>query len=167
MISIVFIGHITGISLYYIVKQNDQSEIALSERTWKSVEKTINLKINEGYEHVGKCTGFVYWCLRNAYGVDWGSNSYVMELDKKLREAEISVVEKGSDGEITDEMKPGDIIIFKKGSVGSHCAILGEDGYMYHATFGGVTKDDTLSEWMQLPIHARNCDRYTIYRGLK
>lgn len=143
------------------------SEVAVANKTWDEVEKVLKTKLGTGYNEVGLCTGFLYWALKNAYGVDWGDNSPVSGLEDKLQDKGMTKVAEGSSGSITGSMKPGDIIIFLEGGSGSHCAILGEGGKMYHATTSnGVTHGPTLSEWMSYPPADKNCDSYRIYRGL-
>lgn len=143
------------------------TEIAITDIPWDEVEKVIKEKMGQGYNEVGLCTGFVYWCLKNAYGVDWGDNSTVSGLEDKLKDKDISLVASGKQGEVTSNMKPGDIVIFLEAGGGSHCAILGEGGKLYHATTSsGVTYSPTLSEWMSYPPEDKNCDEYRIYRGI-
>lgn len=142
------------------------SETAVANKTWDEVEAVLKTKLGTGYETIGKCTGFLYWALDNAYGKDWGDNSTVSGLEDKLQEKGITKVAEGSSGSIPSNMKPGDIIIFLENGSGSHCAILGEGGKMYHAsTSDGVKYGPTLSEWMAYPDAAKNCDSYRIYRG--
>ncbi len=143
------------------------SEKAVASKEWDDVEKELKTKLGTGYDAVGLCTGFLYWALKNAYGVDWGDNSFVIDLYEKLEDKGITKVAEGTNGKITSDMKPGDIIIFFEGSSGSHCAILGESGKLYHATTsGGVQCGPTLSEWMSYPPEDKNCDRYEVFRGL-
>ena len=143
------------------------TEKAVSNRSWESVEKVISTRLGTGYNDIGMCTGYLYWCLKNAYGVDWGDNSVVNTLEKKLIDKGITKVAEGTDGKLTSAMKPGDIVIFLQGSTGMHCAILGENGKLYHARSSvGVSDSPTLAKWMALPDSSKNCDRYRIYRGL-
>ena len=143
------------------------TEKAVSNKSWDSVEKVIRTKLGTGYNDIGMCTGYLYWCLKNAYGVDWGDNSVVSTLEEKLTDKGITKVAEGTDGRITSAMKPGDIVIFLQGSTGMHCAILGEKGNLYHARSSvGVSDSPTLAQWMALPDASKNCDRYKVYRGL-
>lgn len=143
------------------------AEKAVSDKSWDSVEQIIKKKLGTGYNEIGMCTGYVYWCLKNAYGVDWGKNSVVDTLEKKLRDKGITMVAEGRDGKLTADMKPGDIVIFLQGNTGMHCAVLGEKGRLYHARSSvGVADSPTLAQWMALPDTSKNCDRYRIYRGL-
>lgn len=154
--------------VFNAVKADAASETALSNRSWSDVKSVIQQKIGTGYQEAGRCTGYVYWCLANAYGVDWGQNSPVEGLEEKLINAGITKVAEGTSGTVTSSMKPGDIVIFKDGSDGTHCAILGEGGVLYHARSSvGVVAAPTLQEWMSWPDADKNCDRYTIYRGLQ
>lgn len=166
IICLVAAGMMAGAGLFGAVRSNAAEEKAVANKTWESVERTIKTKVGEGYEEVGLCTGFLYWCLKNAYGVDWGSNSKVWQLENKLKAAGITKVAEGSDGKITSAMKPGDIIIFIDGSQRSHCAVLGEGGKLYHAVRGGVKDSHTLSGWMKMPYSEKGCDKYVVYRGL-
>lgn len=169
MAIIVIAGLMTGGCLFGIVKEVDAaSETAVANKTWSSVEKVIDRKLGESYSSVGQCTGYLYWCLKNAYGVDLGTNSVVRGLEGKLKDAGVTQVASGTSGTITSSMKPGDIIIFVDGTTPVHCAILGEGGKIYHATTsGGVINSMTLSQWMKLPDSAKNCDKYRVYRGLQ
>lgn len=143
------------------------TEKAVSQREWASVEKTIKTKLGTGYTEAGLCTGYLYWCLKNAYGVNWGNNSTVDGLEKKLVDHGITKVSEGTKGNITEAMKPGDIVIFLEGNSGTHCAILGDGGKLYHArSSAGVSYGPALKSWMELPDRAKNCDRYRVYRGL-
>ncbi len=144
------------------------TEKAITSTPWDEVEKVIQQKVGQGYNEVGLCTGFVYWCLKNAYGVDWGDNSVVSDLEAKLKNNDISLVASGTKGDVTSAMKPGDIVIFLENGGGTHCAILGEGGKLYHATSSrGVIYSPTLSEWMSYPPEDKNCDQYRIYRGIQ
>ena len=143
------------------------TEKAVSSRSWEDVETVIRQKLGTGYSEAGMCTGYLYWCLKNAYGVDWGTNSPVSDLEDKIVEKGITKVAEGTDGRITADMKPGDIVIFIDGSYRTHCAILGEGGRLYHARSStGVSDSPTLAKWMELPDASKNCDRYRVYRGL-
>lgn len=143
------------------------TEKAVSEKSWDSVEAVIKKKLGTGYDDIGMCTGYLYWCLKNAYGVDWGDNSTVAGLEDKLIDKGITKVAEGTDGRITAAMKPGDIVIFLQGGYRVHCAILGEGGKLYHARSStGVSYSPTLSQWMALPDSAKNCNNYRVYRGL-
>lgn len=165
-----FMGFMAGMGIAMFFgdgKAGNADETALCSRSWETVEPVIRRKLGEGYEETGMCTGFVYWCLNHAYGVDWGSNSRVRELEDKIVAAGISRVEKGRSGAITEDMTPGDIVIFADRAARTHCAILGEEGMLYHADCStGVREGPTLREWMELPHKDRNCDRYIIYRGI-
>ena len=152
---------------FHAEKAYAASEKAVATKTWDEVERVLKTKLGTGYHEVGLCTGFLYWALKYAYGVDWGDNSPVTELEEKLVEKGITKVAEGSSGTITSAMKPGDIIIFREGGKGTHCAILGDGGKLYHAsTSSGVVYRPTLSEWMAYPDASKNCDSYCIYRGL-
>ena len=154
--------------IFHAVRADAASETAISNRSWTDVKSVIQQKIGTGYQEAGKCTGYVYWCLANAYGVDWGTNSPVEGLEAKLINAGITKVAEGTSGTIASNMKPGDIVIFSEGSDGTHCAILGEGGVLYHARSSvGVVAAPTLSEWMSWPDADKNCDRYRVYRGLQ
>lgn len=149
-------------------ESNAATEKAITDIPWDKVEAVIKKKVGEGYNEVGLCTGFVYWCLKNAYGVDWGDNSVVSDLEAKLKNNNITLVASGTKGSATPEMKPGDIVIFLENGGGTHCAILGEGGKLYHATSSrGVVYSPTLSEWMSYPPEDKNCDQYRIYRGIQ
>lgn len=151
----------------YVQEASAASEVAVANKTWDEVERVLQTKLGTGYEAAGRCTGFLYWALKNAYGVDWGDNSPVEGLEKKLVDAGITKVAEGTSGTVSSNMKPGDIVIFSDGSDGTHCAILGEGGILYHARSSvGVASSPTLSEWMAYPDAQKNCDRYRIYRGL-
>lgn len=163
---IAIIGIIVGGIIFCVVEGTDTEENAVAEKTWEQIEHVIDEELGKGYYEVGQCTGFLYWCLDNAYGVEWGKNSYVCELEEKIRNEGISEVAEGTSGEVTSEMKPGDILIFERGKEKTHCAILGEAGEIYHAINSGVTNAMTLSQWMALPVNERNCKTYTVYRGL-
>lgn len=144
------------------------SETAISNQPWAVVKPVLEQKIGTGYQAAGKCTGYVYWCLKNGYGVDWGENSPVEGLEEKLINAGITKIAEGTSGTVTSDMKPGDIIIFSMGSDRTHCAILGEGGILYHARSSvGVVAAPTLREWMSWPDEDKNCDRYVVYRGLQ
>lgn len=166
MFGLILAGIMLGAGLAGIMNIDNETENAVAGKSWTAVENIIKTKIGADYYSVGQCTGFVYWCLKNAYGVDMGTNSAVSMLENNLISAGISKVAEGRTGRITSEMKPGDIIIFVKGRTQSHCAILGEGGRLYHATTTGVDASHTLSSWMSLPMADRNCDRYIVYRGL-
>ena len=142
-------------------------EKAVAAKNWSAVEPILKQKLGVSYSGIGLCTGFVYWALNNAYGVDWGDNSTVDGLEKKLKDRGITKVAEGTSGNITASMKPGDIVIFLLNGSGTHCAILGEGGKLYHATTSdGVKYGPTLSEWMDYPDADKNCDSYKVYRGL-
>lgn len=154
--------------IFHAVRADAASETAISNRSWDDVKSVIQQKIGTGYQEAGRCTGYVYWCLANAYGVDWGTNSPVEGLEAKLVNAGITKVAEGTSGMIESNMKPGDIVIFSEGSDGTHCAILGEGGVLYHARSSvGVVCSPTLKEWMSWPDADKNCDRYRVYRGLQ
>ena len=158
-------GMFTGIVQPESVYAADEKAIAAKD--WDDVEPIIKKKLGVGYNEIGLCTGFVYWALDNAYGVDMGTNSVVSDLEAKLKNRGITKVAEGTKGTITSAMKPGDIIIFLLNGSGTHCAILGESGKMYHATTsGGVQYGPKLSEWMDYPTADKNCDSYRVYRGL-
>ena len=143
------------------------SEKAVASKEWNDVEDKLKTKLGTGYNEAGLCTGFLYWALKNAYGVDWGDNSYVIDLYNKLVDKGISKVAEGTSGKITSDMKPGDIVIFFLGDSGIHCAILGEGGKLYHATTsGGVQYSPTLSEWMSYAGDDKTSDSYVVFRGL-
>ncbi len=144
------------------------SDTAVANKAWGEVEPILKTKLGTSYQAAGRCTGFVYWALKNAYGVDWGDNSPVEGLEKKLVDAGITKVAEGTSGGVSSNMKPGDIVIFSDGSDGTHCAILGEGGILYHARSSvGVVSSPTLQEWMSWPDADKNCDRYRVYRGLQ
>lgn len=144
------------------------SDRAVANKAWGEVEPILKTKLGTSYAAAGRCTGFVYWALKNAYGVDWGDNSPVEGLEKKLADAGITKVAEGTSGGVSPNMKPGDIVIFSDGSDGTHCAILGEGGILYHARSSvGVVSSPTLQEWMSWPDADKNCDRYRVYRGLQ
>ena len=166
IICIMLAGMLMGGCLFGAINANAATERAVANTSWDSVERVIETKLGAGYNEVGMCTGFVYWALKHAYGVDWGENSKVKDLEQKLINAGITKVEEGTSGKVTSNMKPGDIVIFADGSERSHCAILGEGGRLYHAVLDGVKGSQTLSLWMGLPKADKNCDRYIIYRGL-
>ena len=166
IICIMLAGMLMGGCLFGAINANAATERAVANKSWDSVERVIETKLGAGYNEVGMCTGFVYWALKHAYGVDWGENSKVKDLEQKLINAGITKVEEGTSGKVTSNMKPGDIVIFADGSERSHCAILGEGGRLYHAVLDGVKGSHTLSLWMGLPKADKNCDRYIIYRGL-
>lgn len=166
IICIMLAGMLMGGCLFGAINANAATERAVANTSWDSVERVIETKLGAGYNEVGMCTGFVYWALKHAYGVDWGENSKVKDLEQKLINAGITKVEEGTSGKVTSNMKPGDIVIFADGSERSHCAILGEGGRLYHAVLDGVKGSHTLSLWMGLPKADKNCDRYIIYRGL-
>ncbi len=148
-------------------ESNAAEEKAISDRAWETVEPIIKQKLKTGYDEIGMCTGYLYWCLKNAYGVDWGTNSTVDVLEEKLIEKGITRVAEGTRGDVTADMNPGDIVIFVQGSYRMHCAILGEGGKLYHARSSvGVSDTPTLAQWMAMPDAAKNCDRYRVYRGL-
>lgn len=158
-------GIFTGI--LQIDKAYAAEENSIAAKNWSDVEPVLEKKLGVGYNEIGLCTGFVYWALDNAYEVNWGDNSTVDGLEDKLKDKGITKVAEGTIGTITSSMKPGDIIIFLLNGSGSHCAILGEGGKMYHATrSGGVQHGPTLSEWMDYPDADKNCDSYRVYRGL-
>lgn len=166
LMCLILTGMMLGAGLFGAMNADAATEKAVANKSWESVEKVMKTKLGAGYEEVGQCTGFVYWCIKNAYGVDMGTNSVVSTLENKLISAGITKVAEGTTGKITSEMKPGDIIIFVNGSTRSHCAILGEGGKIYHATEAGVEGSQTLASWMKLPTADKNCDRYIVYRGL-
>ena len=166
VICMVVAGMVAGAALFGAVKSDAAEEKAIANKTWDEVEKVIKTKLGEGYEEVGLCTGFLYWCLDNAYGVDWGTNSTVAQLEKKMINAGVTKVAEGKNGGSEAGMKPGDIVIFLDGSTRTHCAILGDEGRLYHATSSGVNESYTLERWMKLPDSAKNCDKYIVYRGL-
>lgn len=142
-------------------------EKAVAAKNWSAVEPILKQKLGVSYSGIGFCTGFVYWALNNAYGVDWGDNSTVDGLEDKLKNRGITKVAEGTSGNVTSSMKPGDIVIFLLNGSGTHCAILGEGGKLYHATTSeGVKYGPTLSEWMDYPDADKNCDSYRVYRGL-
>lgn len=160
-----------GCGIFTGASQSEQvyaaDEKAVAAKSWSSVEPILKQKLGVSYSSIGRCTGFVYWALENAYGVNWGDNSTVDGLEDKLKDRGITKVAEGANGTITSSMKPGDIIIFLENGSGTHCAILGEGGKMYHATTSsGVKYGPTLSEWMDYPDADKNCDSYRIYRGL-
>ncbi len=165
-ICIMIAGMMIGAGLFGAINANAATEKAIANKSWESVERVLETKLGAGYNEVGMCTGFVYWALKNAYGVDWGENSKVKDLEQKLIDRGITKVAEGSSGKITSSMKPGDIVIFVDGTERSHCAILGEGGRLYHAVLDGVKGSHTLSVWMGLPKADKNCDSYIIYRGL-
>lgn len=166
LLFIIMIGMILGAGMFEAMNTHAAAERAVANKSWESVEKVIRSKVGAGYDEVGQCTGFVYWCIKNAYRIDMGKNSAVSVLEDRLISAGVTKVAEGRTGNITSEMKPGDIIIFIRGTTRSHCAILGEDGKIYHAINSGVDGSQTLASWMKLPKAARNCDRYIVYRGL-
>lgn len=166
VICLVVAGMLIGGGLFGAVKSSAAEEKALANKSWDSVESVIRTKLGESYNEAGMCTGFLYWCLKNAYGVDWGDNSKVWQLENKLKAAGITKVAEGKDGKVTADMKPGDIIIFIDGTQRSHCAILGEGGKLYHAVRRGVLYEHTLSGWMKMPYSEKGCDSYVVYRGL-
>lgn len=167
VICVVSIGMIIGGCLFGAVNSAAAEEKAVANKSWNEVQSVIETKLGTGYEAVGQCTGYLYWCLKNAYGVDMGTNSVVKTLENKLITAGATKVGEGVSGEITSDMKAGDIVIFYNGSTAVHCAILGNGGTIYHATTSaGVTKSYTLKRWMALPDSKKNCDRYIVYRGL-
>lgn len=166
IICIMLAGMLMGGCLFGAINANAATERAVANKSWDSVERVIETKLGAGYNEVGMCTGFVYWALKHAYGVDWGENSKVKDLEQKLINAGITKVEEGTSGKVTSNMKPGDIVIFLEGADRSHCAILGEGGRLYHAVRDGVKGTHTLSLWMALPKSEKNCDSYIIYRGL-
>ena len=160
-----------GCGIFTGASQSEQvyaaDEKAVAAKSWSSVEPILKQKLGVSYSGIGQCTGFVYWALENAYGVNWGDNSTVDGLEDKLKDRGITKVAEGTSGTITSSMKPGDIIIFLENGSGTHCAILGEGGKMYHATTSaGVKYGPTLSEWMDYPDSDKNCDSYRVYRGL-
>ncbi len=155
-----------GAAIFILINTGDGQANGITDRCWEDIKPVITSRIGEDYREVGKCTGYLYWCLSEAYGVDWGTNSYVDELEDKLQNAGISKVTDGRDGKITSNMRPGDIVIFLDGRKRTHCAILGEQGLLYHAISSGVTNEFTLHRWMALPYSSRNCDRYIVYRGI-
>lgn len=166
IVCIMLAGMMLGAGLFSAINANAATEKAVANKSWESVEKVIETKLGAGYDEVGMCTGFLYWALKNAYGVDWGTNSKVKDLEQKLINAGVTKVEEGSSGKVTSNMKPGDIVIFIDGTDRTHCAILGEGGRLYHAVRDGVKGSHTLSLWMTLPKADKNCDSYIIYRGL-
>lgn len=158
----IFTG-LSGVSKVYAA-----SDTAVANKAWSEIEPILKTKIGTSYADAGRCTGFVYWALKNAYGVDWGDNSPVEGLEEKLIGAGITKVAEGTSGSISSNMKPGDIVIFSDGSDGTHCAILGEEGSLYHARSSvGVVSSPTLQEWMSWSDADKNCDRYRVYRGLQ
>ena len=166
IITIILAAAAAGISVA-VSESEAATEKAVSDRTWSDVESVIKKKLGEGYSEAGLCTGYLYWCLKNAYGVDWGSNSTVGNLEKKLTDHGITKVAEGTDGKITSNMRPGDIVIFLNGGSGTHCAVLGDGGKLYHArSSAGVSCGPTLEKWMDLPDRSKNCDSYRVYRGL-
>lgn len=166
LLCVTMAGMMLGAGMFGAMNTHPAVERAVANKSWESVEKVIRSKVGAGYDEVGQCTGFVYWCIKKAYGIDMGKNSAVSVLEDRLISAGVTRVAEGRTGNITSEMKPGDIIIFVRGTTRSHCAILGEDGKIYHAINSGVDGSQTLSSWMKLPKAARNCDRYIVYRGL-
>lgn len=121
VLSLMMLFGITAPQGFYTEEASAASEVAIANKTWDEVEKVLKTKLGTGYNEVGLCTGFVYWALKNAYGVDWGDNSTVSGLEDKLQDKGMTKVSEGTNGSVTSAMKPGDIIIFLEGGLVTRC----------------------------------------------
>ena len=54
-----------------IEKAYAADEKAVAAKSWSTVEPILKQKLGVSYSGIGLCTGFVYWALDNAYGVNW------------------------------------------------------------------------------------------------
>lgn len=144
------------------------SDGALTSKDWSLIKPGMEThRAGMGYEAAGLCTGYVTSAINANYGVDIGGNTTVDNLENRLKDRGVKCVESGrTSGSVSSNMNPGDILIFKYGSSGTHCGILGENGYMYHNSSSAGVQKLKLSEWMSYPDAGKNCDRYNVYKGV-
>lgn len=149
------------------VQKTEAAETALSTKSWSEIQSVITDPPSKDYYGMGQCTGYVYWCIKEAYGRNWGTNSTVSGLKAKLDDAGITRIGSTSGTSLPSGVKAGDIVLFyDSGGTYWHCGIIGSGGKVYHnsSSYGYVV--DTFSEIMSWPPESKPFSAATFYRGL-